>query len=313
MNLRIAILAAIAAAAVPSAGRAQLMEVSFLYKLSSTTGVLPFHGLAVSFDPYHKEVLVVGDGRVRIFNPSGMEIYSFGDDPELGSIFSAAPTEDGDFVLLTFGNGDPRVLRVNFRGEFKGEIQPKGLPAEVPQPFRPNAMGYAKERVYLADLGAMRLVVMGMDGEVVAYHDLAKVCEIEDGKRSDYGVKGFRVAPNGDFLFTVQPLFKAYVLSPDGSFKSFGVRGSAPGKFNVISGIATDERGFYYVADVLKSAVLVFDKNLVWIREFGYRGNKPGSLFAPVDVAAGDGRVYVSQFARKGVSVFDAKVPEAVP
>jgi len=101
------------------------------------------------------------------------------------------------------------------------------------------------------------------------------------------------------------------VLSPDGTLRSFGIKGSAPGKFNVISGIAVDEKGYYYVTDILKSAVLVFDKDFRWLKEFGYRGNRPGSLASPVDVAAGGGKIYVSQYARRGVSVFKITVGEA--
>ncbi len=223
---------------------------------------------------------------------------------------AAAVTADGDFLLLSVWQDEASVVRANFRGEFKERILPTGLPSSIPRPFVASAIGWARERIYLADLSGMRVVVLGMDGAFQAFHDLAKLCDVAD-KRADHGVKGFRVAPNGDILFTVQPLFKAYVLSVDGAFRPFGVRGSAPGKFNVITGIAVDEKGFYYVADILKSAVLVFDKNFRWVKEFGYRGNKPGSLFAPIDVAAGDGKVFVSQFARKGVSVFEVKVPEA--
>jgi hypothetical protein len=300
---------ALLAAAIPAAGRGQtvVVEPQFLFKLSTTTGVVPFHGAAVGYDPYHKETLVVGGGRIRIFNAAGMEIYSFGEDPQLGSVISAVATEDGDFLLLSFGEGESSVVRTNFRGEFKERIVPRGLPPAVPQPFIANAFGYAKQRIYLADLAAMRLVVVGMDGAFLTYHDLAEVAEVPD-KRVENGVKGFRVASNGDVLFTVQPLFKAFILHPDGTYTSFGQRGSAPGKFNVITGIAMDERGYYYVVDVLKSAVLVFDKDFKWLREFGYRGTRPGSIFAPVDVAAGDGKVYVSQFANKGVSVFEIKV-----
>jgi hypothetical protein len=300
------------ALAAPVPARAQMVDVAFLYKLSSTTGVIPFHGLNVSFDPRGKETLVVGSGRVTLFNPTGMEIFSFGDDPELGSIVGAAPTDDGDFVLLSYGKGEaPSIVVANFRGELKGLVEPKGLPAQVPQPFRANAIGWAQGHVYLADLAGMRVVVLGMDGEFVAFHDLARLCDIADNKRVDNGVKGLRVAENGDILFTVQPMFRAFVLSPDGTFRSFGVKGSAPGKFNIVSGIARDERGYYYVTDILKSAVLVFDKEFRWVKEFGYRTGKPGALYAPVDVAAGDGKIFVSQFAKKGVSVFEVKVLDA--
>jgi len=299
------------ALAAPGLARAQMVEVSFLYKLSSTTGVIPFHGLNVTYDPYGKETLVVGGGRVNIFNPTGMEIFSFGEDPDIGSIVGAAPTSDGDFVLLTYDRaGEPAVVVANFRGEFKGRIEPKDLPAELPRPFLANAIGWAQGNVYLADLGGMRVVVLRMDGSLVAFHDLAKLCDVEKN-RTDNGLKGFRVAANGDILFTVQPLFRAFVLQTDGVLRGWGVRGSAPGKFNIISGIARDERGYYYVSDILKSAVLVFDKDFRWVKEFGYRGPKPGNIVAPVDIAAGDGKVFVSQFARKGVSVFEVKVLDA--
>jgi DNA-binding beta-propeller fold protein YncE len=213
-------------------------------------------------------------------------------------------------LLGAVGEEAATVTVANFRGEFKRRVVLRELPAEVPRPFRANAMGWAKGRIYLADLGGMRVVVTDMDGSVVAFHDLAKLCDVEK-TRTDNGVKGFRVAPNGDILFTVQPLFRAYVLKPSGELLAFGQRGSAPGKFNVITGIASDERGYYYVADILKSAVLVFDKQFRWVKEFGYRTDKPGAIVAPVDVAAGGGKVYVSQFAKRGVSVFDVKVLDA--
>ena len=323
---RTPLLAILLALAAPAVGRAQPFQVDFLYKLSSTTGVLPFQGLAVSYDPYHRETLVVGEGRVRVFNETGMEIYSFGDDPEIGGVSAAAATDGGDFILVAYAQGAPGLIRANFRGEFKNRIELSGLPSELPSPFLYNAIGYAKGNVYLCDLGAMRLVVVDLDGKFIAYHDLWKLVDVEeDGPgrrldkpgekkadaRSDYGIKGFRVAPNGEVLFTVQTLFHAYVLSPDGTIRSFGMKGSAPGKFNVITGIASDEQGNYYVADILKSAVIVFDKNFRWVKEFGYRGRAPRNLVSPVDVAAGDGKVFVSQYARKGVSVFAVKPGEA--
>jgi DNA-binding beta-propeller fold protein YncE len=310
MLRRHATVAFMLALSAPAVARAQLADANFLYKLSTMTGTIRSNGVSVSFDPGTKETILFGDGRVRIFNPSGMEIFSFGDDPDLGAIVAAASTEEGDFILLSYFETQPALIRANFRGEPKKKIDITGLPEEIPQPFRPNGMGYGKQRVYLIDLAAMRLVVVDPGGKFLAFHDLAKICEVED-KRVDNGVKGFRVAPNGDFLFTVQPLFKAYVLAPDGTFRAFGTKGSAPGKFNIVTGIAVDERGNYYVADILKSAVLIFDKNFRWLKEFGYRGNKPSNIIAPVDLAVGDGKLYVSQFARKGVSVFEIKFPEA--
>jgi len=56
----------------------------------------------------------------------------------------------------------------------------------------------------------------------------------------------------GNLLFTVAPLFKAFVLSPDGSVQSFA-DGSAPGLFNITKGIARTNRANIYVVDSLNA------------------------------------------------------------
>ena len=273
VNRRLAIALAALLLAAPGVARAQLVEVSFLYKLSSTTGVIPFHGLNVSYDPLRR--------RRRWWSaaagspssiPPGWRSSPSGKTPTSAASSAPHPRATGTSCCSpTTRPAVPAVVVANFRGEFKRRIEPRGLPAELPMPFLANAIGWAQGNVYLADLGGMRVVVLGMDGSFVAYHDLAKLCDVEKN-RTDNGLKGFRVASNGDILFTVQPLFRAFVLQTDGVLQGFGVRGSAPGKFNIVSGIARDERGYYYVSDILKSAVLVFDKNFRWVKEFGYRG-----------------------------------------
>ena len=63
--------------------------------------------------------------------------------------------------------------------------------------------------------------------------------------------------------------------------------------------------GYIYVADRLRSVVLVFDPSFRFQTEFGYRGDRPSSLIVPDDLAIdGKGNVYVGQAANRGVSVF---------
>jgi hypothetical protein len=126
----------------------------------------------------------------------------------------------------------------------------------------------------------------------------------ESARRSDLGLRGFNVDREGNILFTIQPLFSAFTMSPEGEIRAFGTKGSAPGKFNIVGGIARDDAGNYYVADILKSAVLLFDKDLQWRKEFGYRSGRPSGLVAPEDMVAVGDRLFVSQRARAGVSVF---------
>jgi DNA-binding beta-propeller fold protein YncE len=277
-------------------------EAAYLYNLSTNFGALPLRAVALSYDPAHHELYVTGDGPVRVFNDSGMEVYSFGDSPDLGVVRSIAPTEDGDLLALAYRMGRLALVRCSFRGDFLSEIVPRNVPGSL-ESFRPSVMRYAAGKIYLADQAEMQVLVLDETGEYVASYDVAeKLGEVD--KRAQLGLRGFSVDREGNVLFTIQPLFRAYLMTPAGEVRGFGERGSAPGKFNIVGGIARDEAGYVYVTDILKSAVLVFDPALKFVKEFGYRGRAAGSLAAPEDVVAADAKLFVSNRGRKGVSVF---------
>jgi hypothetical protein len=297
MTALLPLVLALAAGAGP---RSSQFEVEFLYRLATSFGELPLTDVRLSWDAEHRELYVTGAGPVRVFNTSGMQVYAFGNSPELGTVRTIASAGDGVLVAFAYYAGRLALVRCDFRGEFLDEI----VPRNVPQPFasmRPTLMRYHDGKIYLVDQGAMRIVVLDLAGEYVASYDVAeKLGEAEH--RAELGIRGFSVDGDGNILFTIQPLFSAYTMSPDGRIRPFGQRGSAPGKFNVVSGIARDDAGYYYVADVLKSAIIVFDPGFAFVKEFGYRG--PKGLAAPEDVVAADGRVFVGNRGKKGVSVF---------
>lgn len=291
----------IASATPPVAGAG--FKETYQYRLSTNFGPLPFLVANLNFDPDHREMYVTGDGTVRVFNEAGMEVYTFPEDPQVGGIARITAVDGGDLVAQVYREQRLALVRLNFRGEWLGEISPHGVPAGYEGALRQGVLRYRNGRLYLADTTEMRVVVLDLTGACVASFDLAEKIQ-EASRRADLGIRGFNVDGQGNVLFTVQPLFRAYVLSPEGDLRSFGTRGSAPGKFNVVSGIARDDVGNYYVADILKSAVLVFDPEFRFVREFGYRGGAEWNLVAPEEIEIGAGKLYVSQHARRGVSVF---------
>ena len=304
LTLSAALVLAAPAAEAPGGAPAREgpFEAEYLHSLSTSFGKLPLSEVALSYDPIHREVYVTGDGPIRVFNDSGMEVYTFRDSPELQAAMGIASMEDGDLVALVRRSVGYGLLRCTFRGEVIGEI----VPRNVPSPYTdlvPGIMRYANGKIYLSDPNAMRILVLDDTGEYVASYDVAEKLESAD-KRADLGIRGFGVDGEGNLLFTVQPLFRAYVMTPAGEVRGFGTRGSAPGKFNVVGGIARDAAGNFYVADLLKSAVLVFDPEFRWVKEFGYRGRRPGSLAVPEEIVVGGEKLFVSNRGRKGVSVF---------
>ena len=59
------------------------------------------------------------------------------------------------------------------------------------------------------------------------------------------------------------------------------------------------------MADTLRCVVSAFDKkDFTFKGDFGYRGLEPGNLIAPMELAAMNDRIYVSQSMNRGVSVY---------
>jgi hypothetical protein len=318
---RAALTTAAIVGAIATRDASAAIQAEYAWNLADTTGALRTSGVSLSWDRHGKELFLVDGGIVRVFSPTGMEIFSFGDDAGLGHVISVAAMEDGDLLLLTMRGDELSVMRSNFRGEPLGKVELTGVPAEIARDFRPNSIAYAAGKAFLLDKRGMRLVVTDLSGAHVASYDLSDMIvaaeQLEGEQRRDEaavtrdstGIRGFSVDGSGNVLFTVQPMFRAYVLSPEGKLQGFGKKGSAQGKFNIVGPIAADEQGNLYVGDLLRSVVIVFDKEFRFVREIGGRGTKPGSLLVPSELAVGDGKVFVSQYARRGVSVF--KVTDA--
>jgi hypothetical protein len=278
------------------------MSLGYMYDLSDTTGSIHESPGDVWYDSEAKEVYVIGYGVVRIFTDTGMETFSFRLDPEMGFPIGVAAQESGDLLVLARRDGMTHVVRCNFRGELIGELPLTGVPSEFAASFVPNAIRRAGGKTYLADFYNMKVLVVGDAGEHLASHDLAQVLDIERSRED--GLTGFSVKRDGTMLFTIATLFHAYAIGPDGNVRSWGKSGGAPGRFNVVKGIVSDDRGRFYVLDGLKSAVIAFDSGLNFIGEFGYGGTAPGTLTFPTSIAFGDGRIYVAQGADRGVAVF---------
>jgi hypothetical protein len=297
---------ALAAHATPAAA-----NVSYLHSLSDTNGKLPLDTVKLSYDAAHAEVWVVSGGVARVFNASGMELFSFGHNPELGSPRAVVGLEDGDLAVLAVTDGEWRLVRCNFRGEPKARIQLSGVPEGFLDGFNPTKLVVAGGKIYVACLTSMKVLVVEPSGATVAAHDLAKVAESEN-VRADIELGGFSVDGEGNLLFTIPVQFAAFIVTPSGEVRRFGQKGSAPGKFQVVASIGRDASGNVFVSDVLKSAVIMFDRQLNFVTEFGFRGRKPSNLVGPAEMIVADNRIYVGQRALRGVSVFEVKTDSEV-
>jgi DNA-binding beta-propeller fold protein YncE len=294
-----------AAAAAASPTSADALDALYLFPVASLMGPLQTSAASLAYDAANRELYVVSEGIVRVVNNVGMETYAWPQSEELGAVREVAPLEDGSVLALRSRAGKTGLVRCNFRGEPTAEVPIEGLPGMAVGAFDPTRMIYSQGLLYLADLGTTRTVVVAdlAAGKVVSKLDIAQVLGLT-GEYADYSATGFAVDSRSNQLFTVGPLFKVFVVTPGGQVSMFGRSGSAPGKFGQVAGVAADNSGNIYVTDLLKSAVMVFDGEYRFLGEFGYRGQRPGNLVAPRDLVFADGRLYVSQQARRGVAVY---------
>jgi hypothetical protein len=296
-------------ASFPAQASAEVSS-TFLYSLANFHGKLPYNDARVRVDRARDEVYVVERGIVRVFNDAGMEFFWFGDTPELGSIYDLALDETGDLFLLSYAPSNPEtpiyfLIRCNYRGDVKEKMTVTGLPAGFSGFFATHMFYQDGHFLFLND-STLQVVVTDRKGVFQKGYDLAAIIEIPEKDRQNTEIFGFNLDSEGNMLFTVAVLFKAFEVSPDGKVTaSFGKSGSAPGLFGVVGGIAKDDRGNYLVVERLRSVVMVFDKNFQFLKEFGYVGDKPGNLIRPNQVAVGNaGKIFVSQLRGRGVSVF---------
>jgi hypothetical protein len=280
------------------------VESSFMYRLSDFSGPTGTSWAALAYDRHGGEVHVVEDGRVRVFDGSGMEVYRYGGDDLLGYVLSVAPLADGDLFALVRKDAEVQLWRCDFRGRPDVRFELAAIPSGFGDGFAPNAIATNGRSLHVADLGSMKVLVLELDGSVRTTLDVAGLLGFGEAKRRDTGMSGFSVDLDGNLLFTVATAFTAHVVSPRGEIRTFGSAGSTPGRFNIVGGIASDQAGNLFVTDVLRSVVMVFDRKLEFLHEFGHRGSDEAGLNGPRDVVAAGGRVFVSQNARRGVSVF---------
>ncbi len=278
------------------------VRTTYLYRLSNFVGPMRYDGVRVNVDQQRDEAYFVYQNVVRVFNASGMEIFSFGDDLDLGGIVDVAADANGDVILLSYKQGY-LVTRCNFRGVPVGPIEITNLPAGVT--FRADRLAIRNGLFYLADLAASTVTITEPDGKCRQRIDFASLIGADQVQKAGAEMLGFAVDRDGSIFFTMPTLFKVYKYSPDGALNMFGRAGSSPGRFGIISGIAIDSRGNVLVSDKLRSVVMVFDKDFKFVTEFGDRGVRPENLFVPDNLAVdGKDRLYVSQGRRRGVSVF---------
>jgi DNA-binding beta-propeller fold protein YncE len=242
---------------------------SFRYPLSNFSGPVASQWARLAVDRERNEIYALHQRKndIRVFDEHGMEVFVFGED--FATAADICIGDDGSIFILTTGYQTAAVRRLDYRGEQVSEIPLQKLPARFSK-FVADRIEYWRGSLYLVDSDAFQVVVTDEEGVFQQGHDLNRPLKRflprdEELRRElssydwklkklqDMDIKGFTVDDLGNMYFTVPVLFQAFRYSTDGELTSFGKSGSGKGKFGVASGIATDDQGYVYVSDRLRS------------------------------------------------------------
>ena len=139
------------------------VKATFLYNLSNFSGTVPYHWVRESVDPERSEIYVVTGDSVAVFNSSGMEVYRFGDDLNIGVFIDVSVESDGHILILSSVGGRFKLTRCNYRGEPQAGIDLRGIPKKFAG-ISPGRLLLKNGKLYLADLIAKKVVVTDASG-----------------------------------------------------------------------------------------------------------------------------------------------------
>jgi DNA-binding beta-propeller fold protein YncE len=158
------------------------------------------------------------------------------------------------------------------------------------------------DRLFVADSEAHHVLVFNAQHHAEA--------SISEGLRDPVGLA---IDTENRFLYVADVALDQVLVYDADSFKllrRIGTGGkehtlTSPGDFAKPAGVAVDQEGNVYIADMLNARIEIFDADGNLIRTFGKRGDGPGYFSMPKGVAIdSDGHIWVADAMQNRVQVY---------
>lgn len=177
------------------------------------------------------------------------------------------------------------------RGSNPGQFQkPRGMAID------------GQDQIYIVDFAA-RIQVFDCSGQ---YLRGWRTREHRLGKPVGLGI-----ARDGQLLVADTHYHRVLVYSSEGELlKTVGGKaGSGPGEFGLVTDVAQDSQGCYYVSEYGENdRIQKFDPQWNYVLQWGGHGQAPGQMIRPQGIAVdGQDRVWVADSCNHRIQVFDSK------
>src|SRR5581483_1939550 len=207
-----------------------------------------------------------------------------------------------------------RIFVFNSEGKFLRTIGGLGKTESIFKRATGIAIDRRRERLLVVDTMAMRVIVLGLDGQVIQ-----RIGErgLEPGK-FNFPTQ-IAVAPDSSFWVVDSLNFRVQHFDSDGKpLNGFGRLGDSIGEFDKAKGISLDSHGNVYVVDGFRDHVQAYTPEGRLLFFFGTTGPAEGQFFLPTGIAIDQNdRIYVADSYNRRVQMFhlrgDAKLQPVSP
>ena len=244
-----------------------------------------------------KSLLVVADtGNNRLLRFNFQEgIWRAGPEirvPQLSHPIQVQINSAGE--MLALDGKKRRIIRLSPDGQFKGYLDPEGLPspaAPVPRSFRVDK----KDSLYILDIFSGRVLVLGPEGK------FQKSIEFPQ----KYGfLSDLAVDPRGNIL--VIDCVKARVFSAAKDSPSFSpLSGELKEYSNFPTSVTTDQRGTIYIVDKNGGQILVLGPDGSFLGRQLSMGWNEGLLYYPSQMCINErGEAFIADRSNSRIQIF---------
>jgi tripartite motif-containing protein 71 len=251
----------------------------------------------ICFDRKNNEVWVADtrNGRIGVFTPEGVPLFSFGGTDHLKEPVRVAVAKNGDVYVVGVERG--RIERFSYRGEYLGPLVLPGLPEH---PVFGTVAVDADGNVWMGENESGQ--VLGFTPDL---KPLLRLGSSGDGEGQFQAIAGIAVTKDV-VVVTDHIALAVQVFDRRGNFvRGWGKHEMGRENFSLPEGVAIDKENRIVVVDALRHEIKLFDLEGNFLDRFGGLGSKAGNISYPSDVAVdGEGRVYVAEKGNSRIQVF---------
>jgi len=278
------------------------IDLKFVFAASSLTDGTTLRdpsGLAVSRSTGDIAVADTGNGRIRIFSADGVVITSIGPATGIESPIGVAVDENDEIYVSEM---DGAAIK---RFSVAGTSLPPILPEETGEkPVRPGRMCIASDgTLVVTDRAAQRIFVIGDGGKTIR-----QISHKPEPGEPDWSVQDVAIDKDKNVYVVSSKGLAIRVYDFDGSYvRSFGTHGSKDDEFSFPTGAEIGPDGNLWIVDSFRQEIKVFTTDGDFLFRWGETGAEDGKLFYPVDIAFGEGMLYVLEKGAGRLQAF--KIP----